>query len=113
MTSTLATRLSTYSISLILQRIKIIKRCYSAPVLRDYQQDAIDACVNSIRQGTKRIGVSLATGGGKTVIFSNLINQLRQNYFKERQGNFKSLILVHRRSWPYKRRPLLKKYSPT
>ncbi|CAI4369392.1 CIC_collapsed_G0012040.mRNA.1.CDS.1 [Saccharomyces cerevisiae] len=112
MTSTLATRLSTYSISLILQRIKIIKRCYSAPVLRDYQQDAIDACVNSIRQGTKRIGVSLATGGGKTVIFSNLINQLRQNYFKERQGNFKSLILVHRRELALQATATLKKIFP-
>ncbi|CAI5030159.1 ATV_HP_G0013170.mRNA.1.CDS.1 [Saccharomyces cerevisiae] len=112
MTSTLAIRLSTYSISLILQRIKIIKRCYSAPVLRDYQQDAIDACVNSIRQGTKRIGVSLATGGGKTVIFSNLINQLRQNYFKERQGNFKSLILVHRRELALQATATLKKIFP-
>ncbi|CAD6612914.1 BAG_1a_G0011670.mRNA.1.CDS.1 [Saccharomyces cerevisiae] len=112
MTSTLATRLSTYSISLILQRIKIIKRCYSVPVLRDYQQDAIDACVNSIRQGTKRIGVSLATGGGKTVIFSNLINQLRQNYFKERQGSFKSLILVHRRELALQATATLKKIFP-
>ncbi|CAI4058893.1 hypothetical protein SKDZ_04G5330 [Saccharomyces kudriavzevii ZP591] len=106
------TKISTYAVSLKLLRTKIIKCCYSVPVLRDYQQDAINACVNSIKQGTKRIGVSLATGGGKTVIFSNLINQLRQTRSKENEGSFRSLILVHRRELALQATNTLKKIFP-
>ncbi|EJS42295.1 YDR332W [Saccharomyces arboricola H-6] len=96
MISRSVTGISAYAVSLRLLP-RIVKCFYSVPVLRDYQQDAINACVDSIRQGTKRIGVSLATGGGKTVIFSNLINQLREKYAKGNEGVFRSLILVHRR----------------
>ncbi|KAH7578711.1 Helicase conserved C-terminal domain [Nakaseomyces glabratus] len=68
----------------------------ATPILRDYQNDAIKSCLDAIALGKKRIGVSLATGGGKTVIFSSLINLLRQR----NRGNacrFRTLILVHRR----------------
>ncbi|KAL3232747.1 putative ATP-dependent helicase IRC3 [Nakaseomyces bracarensis] len=64
--------------------------------LREYQNDAIDSCLKAIKNGKKRIGVSLATGGGKTVIFSELINKYRQLYGNNR-SHFRTLILVHRR----------------
>ncbi|EDO14949.1 hypothetical protein Kpol_365p4 [Vanderwaltozyma polyspora DSM 70294] len=69
------------------------------PKLRDYQQTAIDKCIESIDSGTRRIGVSMATGGGKTVIFSNLINQLKHRHIASQttDSKFRSLILVHRK----------------
>lgn len=87
----------------MLQRLASGIRCFkpfiqirntSKAILRDYQQDAIDCCVDAIKKGTRRIGVSMATGGGKTVIFSNLIEKLKQESGK---STFKTLVLVHRR----------------
>lgn len=67
-------------------------RWYSQLVrLRDYQQQVIDKCLESLKNGKRRIGVSLATGGGKTVIFANLIKQISQ--YKPHRV----LVLVHRR----------------
>lgn len=53
--------------------------------LRKYQQDVIDKVVYHI-ETNQRCCVSLATGGGKTVIFSELVNNL--------EG--RTLICVHR-----------------
>lgn len=53
--------------------------------LRNYQKDVINNVLLHL-QNNKRCCVSLATGGGKTVIFSELVNQL--------QGRV--LICVHR-----------------
>lgn len=36
-------------------------------VLRQYQEECIQAVLSNIEKGTKRMGVSLATGSGKTV----------------------------------------------
>lgn len=36
--------------------------------LRDYQQECIKSVVLSLKRGHKRVGISLATGSGKTVI---------------------------------------------
>lgn len=35
--------------------------------LRDYQLECIQSVVSAIKSGQKRVGISLATGGGKTV----------------------------------------------
>ncbi|KAM3162484.1 putative ATP-dependent helicase IRC3 [Lachancea thermotolerans] len=72
----------------------LARRSYSSLALRDYQHECIDRCLESISQGRRRIGVSLATGGGKTVIFSNLIDRLRRDSGK---SGYRTLILVHRR----------------
>ena len=79
------------------------------PKLREYQQNAIDACIRSIDNGVRRIGVSMATGGGKTVIFSNLIKQLS----KVHQGDqkFRTLILVHRRELAFQAASVIKRFS--
>lgn len=61
--------------------------------LRDYQVDAINAVKNAISRGIRRPAVVLATGGGKTVVFSHLIKELQPN--SEGRGN-KTLILAHK-----------------
>ncbi|KAH3668058.1 hypothetical protein OGAPHI_001812 [Ogataea philodendri] len=61
--------------------------------LRPYQQECIESCLKSLKED-RRIAVSLATGGGKTVIFSHLISQIPDN---PATGGSKTLILVHRK----------------
>ncbi|PWY90670.1 P-loop containing nucleoside triphosphate hydrolase protein [Aspergillus heteromorphus CBS 117.55] len=63
-----------------------------AIVLRDYQEDCIQSVLGSLRQGHKRLGVSLATGAGKTVVFTQLIGRI-----PPRNGHDKTMIIVHRR----------------
>jgi Type III restriction enzyme, res subunit len=66
----------------------------SAPrALRPYQEECIEACLSAISEGKRRLGISLATGAGKTVIFTNLIGRVDL----EDQQRYQTLILVHRR----------------
>ena len=44
--------------------------------LRDYQQDCLDVILNKYQEGTRRQLVSMATGAGKTVVFSHLIRRI-------------------------------------
>ncbi|KAL4905176.1 hypothetical protein BDW74DRAFT_185251 [Aspergillus multicolor] len=61
--------------------------------LRDYQEECIQSVLDHVEQGHKRLGISLATGAGKTVIFTQLIGRIPpRNTIGE-----KSLIIVHRR----------------
>ena len=39
-------------------------------VLRDYQEECVQACLSTIKGGITRIGVSSPTGSGKTTIFT-------------------------------------------
>ncbi|PYI09525.1 DEAD/DEAH box helicase [Aspergillus sclerotiicarbonarius CBS 121057] len=64
-----------------------------AIVLRDYQEECIQSVLDHLHQGHKRLGVSLATGAGKTVIFTQLIGRIPPR----NAHNDKTLILVHRR----------------
>ena len=60
--------------------------------LRDYQEECIRAVIHNLDLGRRRLGISLATGSGKTVIFSHLIDRIKS------QGHAtQTLILVHRR----------------
>lgn len=61
--------------------------------LRDYQEDSIQAVLRHLELGHHRLGISLATGSGKTVIFSHLIERVPCPTEDARQ----TLILVHRR----------------
>ena len=54
--------------------------------LRDYQKDALRAIFEAQAQGLKRLLISLPTGAGKTVIFSQLCKDIKKN----------ALILAHR-----------------
>ncbi|ODA76316.1 hypothetical protein RJ55_08161 [Drechmeria coniospora] len=65
----------------------------SKPKLRDYQQECIKSVLSSLKRGHKRIGISLATGSGKTVIFTQLIDRIHAHP----NGGDRTLILAHRR----------------
>ncbi|KAI1450149.1 P-loop containing nucleoside triphosphate hydrolase protein [Annulohypoxylon stygium] len=61
--------------------------------LRDYQEECIQSVLASVKNGHKRLGISLATGAGKTVIFTQLIDRIKPHSEEASQ----TLILAHRR----------------
>ncbi|KAK1979922.1 P-loop containing nucleoside triphosphate hydrolase protein [Colletotrichum cereale] len=69
-------------------------RCASTKIqLRDYQEECIQSVLQSLKDGNKRLGISLATGSGKTVIFTQLIERIQP----KRDLATQTLILAHRR----------------
>ena len=60
--------------------------------LRAYQEECIQSVLSYLKNGHKRLGISLATGSGKTVIFTQLIDRVPPT-----QHATKTLILAHRR----------------
>ncbi|KAK2754467.1 DEAD/DEAH box helicase [Colletotrichum kahawae] len=61
--------------------------------LRSYQEECIQSVLRSLQNGHKRLGISLATGSGKTVIFTQLIERIQPRQDRATQ----TLILAHRR----------------
>lgn len=45
-------------------------------VLRPYQDSCLQACLDALGRGVRRIGVSLPTGAGKTTVFVSLISRI-------------------------------------
>ena len=43
--------------------------------LRPYQKDAVEAVFSEWKEGHKKTFITLATGCGKTIIFSNVIKK--------------------------------------
>ena len=60
--------------------------------LREYQEECIQAVLSYLAAGHKRLGISLATGAGKTVIFTHLIDRIAATGMARN-----TLILAHRR----------------
>jgi ATP-dependent helicase IRC3 len=60
--------------------------------LREYQEECIQSVLSYLDKGHKRLGVSLATGSGKTVIFTHLIDRIPSSLDASQ-----TLILAHRR----------------
>lgn len=63
----------------------------TAPVLRPYQRDALDAVEKSFADGLRRVATVASTGAGKTVIFAELIRR-----HLEADPSRKVLVLAHR-----------------
>jgi ATP-dependent helicase IRC3 len=61
--------------------------------LRDYQEECIQSVLASLENGHKRVGISLATGSGKTVIFTQLIDRISP----PSEFATQTLIVAHRR----------------
>ncbi len=64
-----------------------------ALLLRDYQEECIQSVLASLSRGQRRLGISLATGAGKTVIFTQLLDRVAPSA----PGATQTLILAHRR----------------
>ena len=63
--------------------------------LRPYQEESINSVLAYLRNGSNRLGISLATGSGKTVIFSHLIDRIPPP--PGHPEATRTLILAHRR----------------
>ncbi|KAL8682468.1 MAG: hypothetical protein Q9186_001511 [Xanthomendoza sp. 1 TL-2023] len=61
--------------------------------LRNYQEECIQSVLSYLNKGHKRLGISLATGSGKTVIFTQLIDRIKPSQPSATQ----TLIIAHRR----------------
>ncbi|KAI9718531.1 MAG: hypothetical protein M1812_003982 [Candelaria pacifica] len=61
--------------------------------LRQYQEECIQSVLSHLEKGHKRLGVSLATGSGKTVIFTQLIDRVPPR----NENGTQTIIFVHRR----------------
>jgi ATP-dependent helicase IRC3 len=75
--------------------------------LRPYQQEALDAITTSFAKGTNKQVAVLATGLGKTVIFSHLISQ------RIGRDHKKALILAHREELLLQAKDKLLSVDPT
>jgi superfamily II DNA or RNA helicase len=60
-----------------------------APALRDYQHEAVDRVRAADGMGRKRVLFVLPTGGGKTIVFANIIASAAK------RGR-RTLIIAHR-----------------
>lgn len=65
----------------------------SSIVLRPYQEQCLDACLDALRQGHSRLGVSLPTGAGKTTVFISLLSRLASSVDNPKAT--RSLIVVN------------------
>lgn len=61
--------------------------------LRSYQEECINTILNSLLQGENPLLVTLATGSGKTIIFSALIQKIAERYDIDK---FRCLIVCHK-----------------
>lgn len=59
--------------------------------LREYQSDAINKVLESLKKGVRRPAIVLATGGGKTVVMSHLIPKI-----EPQAKGAKTLVLAHK-----------------
>ncbi|KAG7195321.1 uncharacterized protein KQ657_003849 [Scheffersomyces spartinae] len=76
--------------------------------LFDYQINAIENVLTSIEQGTRKNAVVLATGGGKTIVFSHLIPLLEQSSSR----GPKTLVLAHRKELVFQAAKTIKSVNP-
>lgn len=61
--------------------------------LRPYQESCLGACLDALAEGCNKIGVSLPTGAGKTVVFVSLISRIAAR--PEKSEATRSLVVVN------------------
>lgn len=64
-----------------------------AVILRPYQESCLESCLDALAQGCSKIGVSLPTGAGKTVVFVSLLSRICASL--ERPLATRSLVIVN------------------
>ncbi len=74
--------------------------------LRDYQRDALEAITTTYEKGITRQVAVLATGLGKTIIFSHLIS------LRVAQTGKKALVLAHREELLFQAKEKLERINP-
>ena len=63
---------------LLIPRVPLLRHVHtSALKLRPYQETCLESCLDALKQGSTKIGVSLPTGAGKTVVFVSLLERLQ------------------------------------
>ena len=62
-------------------------------ILRPYQDQCLDACLDALNSGLTRLGVSMPTGSGKTTVFVSLLSRLSPPATNETAK--RSLIIVN------------------
>eukprot|EP00045_Choanoeca_perplexa_P012376 m.134831 g.134831 ORF g.134831 m.134831 type:complete len:659 (-) comp15982_c0_seq4:370-2346(-) len=77
--------------------------------LRPYQNDCIQASLDAFANGLRSVAVSLPTGAGKTVIFSQLIHR----YVPPQPNRTKVLILAHRNELLTQAQAQLLRFDPS
>ena len=79
---------------LILPRALHIRHAHtSALKLRPYQETCLESCLDALKGGSTKIGVSLPTGAGKTVVFVSLLERLQA--LSGNPNATRSLIIVN------------------
>ncbi|KZT37431.1 P-loop containing nucleoside triphosphate hydrolase protein [Sistotremastrum suecicum HHB10207 ss-3] len=68
-----------------------IRRHLSQFSLRPYQEECLQSCIDALKSGKSRIGVSLPTGSGKTPVFISLLSRLP----KRRTHGSRALVIVN------------------
>lgn len=67
------------------------RRLSDRVILRPYQKECVEACLQALERGCTRMGVSCPTGSGKTTIFTELISRIRTSKDQATQA----LVLVN------------------
>ncbi|KAJ1866572.1 DEAD DEAH box helicase [Coemansia sp. RSA 989] len=80
----------------------------SLHTLRPYQQECIDKCLDSLKNGIWRQAVSLPVGSGKTVVFSSLLQRIPA----PTPVATKTLVLAHREELLVQAARQIQKASP-
>lgn len=87
----------------------VSRRLSTGITLRDYQLEAVQALHDAIAEGVRRPAIVLATGGGKTVVFSHIIPQIVP--LSPQRGN-KTLVLAHKEELVRQAAKVIKQMSP-
>lgn len=66
---------------LLIPRALHLRRVHTSTLkLRPYQETCLESCIDALKEGSTKIGVSLPTGAGKTVVFVSLLERLQALY---------------------------------